>query len=156
MTHINRLCTPKPGPFTEPYCKPLSTYFCNYTFVTHHSRLRLTATGVQAARPLVSPWSQVSTPAHLRDTSTPSPSCSLKFGNQSLKGSPAELWSRLRVSEDVTSAISPSSEHGHDSEVQIPPFSSSPVTGLCQDGPSGPGVYVRTTLKEKVSPSLHM
>ncbi|KAL3163186.1 hypothetical protein ABBQ32_009590 [Trebouxia sp. C0010 RCD-2024] len=120
----------------------------------YHLRALLSSQGINpalAARPPVSPWSQASTPAHLRDTSSPSPSpsSSLAFGSQSLKGSPALLWSRSQAYEAKTAAICPSSSHGHDSELRRPPPSGSPVTGLCQADPCAPQVRVQTTLKQK-------
>ncbi|KAL3131730.1 hypothetical protein ABBQ38_007450 [Trebouxia sp. C0009 RCD-2024] len=119
----------------------------------YHLRALLSSQGINpalAVRPLVSPWSQASTPAHLRDTSSPSPSpsSSLEFGSHSLRGSPAFMHSQSQVS-DAKTATRPSSEHGHDSQLQSPSLSGSPVTGLCQADPCAPRVCVRTTLKQK-------
>ncbi|KAL3131732.1 hypothetical protein ABBQ38_007451 [Trebouxia sp. C0009 RCD-2024] len=85
----------------------------------YHLRALLSSQGINPALAsglLVSPWSQASTPAHLRDISSPS-SSSLYVGNQSLRGSPAVLWSHSRASEAKTATTRPSSEHGHDSEL---------------------------------------
>ncbi|KAL3131738.1 hypothetical protein ABBQ38_007457 [Trebouxia sp. C0009 RCD-2024] len=116
----------------------------------YHLRALLSSQGINpalASGPLVSPWSQASTPAHLRDTSSPSPSSALEFGSQSLKGSPALLCSQSPASGAKT--VTHPSEHGHDSQLQSSPLSGSPVTGLCQANPCCPRVCVRTTVKQK-------